>query len=375
MHKWGWLILPSLALPLVEDKRIFEKSKHIIIQITLIILITLFLAEVSLRVYNYFNPIFIFYSNSYNRYRAKPYASDYYGFKLNSRGFKDREFTEKNKKIYRIIGIGDSFTFGVVPYKYNYLTLLESQLKEDNYNVEVLNMGIPMICPKDYLALFVREGLDLKPNMLLLTFYVGNDFTDCYRRKKNIFDYSYVASLIKYLVTLETKYKGYNINGPGKYYNDSPTIEKEAYLKLMEQRSFMYFRGDKTIAKLDNSALHYLSLINAICKRKHIDFIVVIAPDEFQINDVLQEEVIKAIYPELNREKWDITLPIKMLTDGLGGLGITYINLYPYFKEESGERLYKPQDTHWNIAGNQLAANIIQTHLLKYLNEYTPKSQ
>jgi len=197
MHKWSWFILPALALPRAQMKRFFQSSKHIIIQISLIILITFILAEVSLRVYNYFNPTFIFYSNSYNRYRGKPYANDYSDFKLNSRGFKDKEFAEKKKDLYRIIGIGDSFTFGVVPYKYNYLTLLESQLKQDKINVEILNMGIPSIGPIEYLSLFVREGLDLKPDMLLLTFYIGNDFTDCSKRK-DIYEYSYVASLIKY---------------------------------------------------------------------------------------------------------------------------------------------------------------------------------
>jgi len=107
--------------------------------------------------------------------------------------------------------------------------LLESQLKQDKINVEILNMGIPSIGPIEYLSLFVREGLDLKPDMLLLTFYIGNDFTDCSKRK-DIYEYSYVASLIKYCLTFETKYEGSNINGPGEYYNDNPTIKREAYL-------------------------------------------------------------------------------------------------------------------------------------------------
>ena len=374
MYKWGWFFLAALSLPRAQGKQFFEKSKHIIIQTSIIILITFFLAEVSLRVYHYFNPTFIFYSNSYNRYRGTPYSNDYSDFKLNSRGFKDKEFTEKNENVYRIIGIGDSFTFDVVQNKYNYLTILESQLQENNYNIEILNMGIPSIGPKEYLSLFVREGLELKPDMVLLTFYVGNDFADCSERRK-YYEYSYVATFINYLITLETKYEGSNINGQGDYCNDNATIEKEAYLKIMRQRGFMYLKGDETFTKLYNIALHYLSLINDICKNKHIEFIVVIAPDEYQINNVLHDEVIKAFYPNLNREKWDITLPNKMLTDGLDKIGIKYINLYPYFRQKSGERLYKPQDTHWNIAGNQLSANIIQAHILRYLNNDNLKSR
>ena len=107
-------------------------------------LISFVLGEISLRIYHHFNRSFIFYSNSYNRYRGKPYGDDW-DFKLNSRGFKDKEFTKKKKNIYRIIGIGDSIAFGVVPYKYNYLTLLESHLQINNVDGEVLNMGIPSI--------------------------------------------------------------------------------------------------------------------------------------------------------------------------------------------------------------------------------------
>jgi hypothetical protein len=216
--------------------------------------------------------------------------------------------------------------------------------------------------------------LELKPDMLLLTFYIGNDFTDCFREKK-LYEYSYVATFINYLITLETKYEGIIIHAAGDYYNDSPSIEKETYLNIMVERLFMYFKGNAAMSQLNDAALHYLAAINDICIKKHIKIIVVIAPDEFQINDSIQTEVIKRFHRKLDRQNLDITLPIKLLTDGLDELGIKYINLYPYFKEKSGERLYKPQDTHWNIAGNQLVATIIQEHILRYIREFTTKKQ
>ena len=58
-----------------------------------------------------------------------------------------------------------------------------------------------------------------------------------------------------------------------------------------------------------------------------------------------------------------------MLSDRLDKLGIKYIDLLPSFSENSGERLYRVRDTHWNIAGNQLAANIIQAHIVNYVRE------
>src|SRR3954451_18070285 len=101
-------------LPMPVLKKILTVGREILI----IVLITVGLSELSLRLYNYFDPLPIFYSDTYNRFRGKPFATDY-SFHLNSRGFKDVEFsTAKAPGTIRILGVGDSFAFGVVPYEY-----------------------------------------------------------------------------------------------------------------------------------------------------------------------------------------------------------------------------------------------------------------
>lgn len=120
-------------------------------------MITFVLSELLLRVYHHVNPVFIFPDRSYNRFRGKPHADDY-DFTLNSKGFKDREFSrEKAAEQLRILGIGDSFVFGVVPYQNNFLTLLEDELQKQGRPIEVINMGIPGTSPRDYLAVLVHE--------------------------------------------------------------------------------------------------------------------------------------------------------------------------------------------------------------------------
>ena len=95
--------------------------------VLIIVLITVALGELGLRIYNSIDPLPIFYSESYNRFRGKPFAPNW-NFHLNSRGFNDVEFsTHKTPGTTRILGIGDSFAFGVVPYEYNYLTLVETE--------------------------------------------------------------------------------------------------------------------------------------------------------------------------------------------------------------------------------------------------------
>jgi len=103
----------------------FKKILPLIGQTALISLISLGLTEIAFRVDNKINPSFIFYERSYNRFRGKHKALDY-DLTLNSKGFKDVEFNHRKAPgIYRILGIGDSFAYGVVPYQYNYYTRLE----------------------------------------------------------------------------------------------------------------------------------------------------------------------------------------------------------------------------------------------------------
>ena len=110
-------------------------------QAAIIAAIIFILTELALRAYNAIDPLPVFYDSSYNRFRGKPFSPDY-DFHLNSHGFKDVEFsTQKAEGTFRILGIGNSFAFGVVPYNYNYLTLLKKSLNQDGKKIEVINMG------------------------------------------------------------------------------------------------------------------------------------------------------------------------------------------------------------------------------------------
>ncbi len=113
--------------------------------------------------------------------------------------------------------------------------------------------------------------------------------------------------------------------------------------------------------KLDNT-LYYLKQIRNICEKHGIKLVVAIIPDELQINQDLLRDVRDVYYPNIENGKLDISIANKMLTKELNKLSIDNIDLYEYFASSS-QQLYKPRDTHWNIAGNQLAANIIQEYI------------
>jgi hypothetical protein len=226
-------------------------------------------------------------------------------------------------------------------------------------------LGIPSIGPKDYLSLFVNEGLVLKPDMVLLSFFIGNDFGES--RKRKLHEYSYVASLLHYIMNIRVNYEGKFSHGKGQYCDDCPNFTREKYLQLESGLSLIYLEGNGRFPVLLDRALYYLDKIKTICETQGIDFLVAIVPDEVQINRDLWRDVRRVHFAEIENDQWDITLPNRALANELDLLGIDYVDLYEYFSDASNRQLYRPRDTHWNIAGNQLAADVLGTHIQKYL--------
>ncbi|VXD24935.1 conserved exported hypothetical protein [Planktothrix serta PCC 8927] len=336
-------------------------------QTALIALITFVMSEITLRIYNKINPSFVFYDSSYNRFRGKPNAPDY-DFKLNSQGFKDVEFTvEKPAETYRILGIGDSFTYGVVPYQYNYLTVLEEKLNKSGQKTEVINMGIPGMGPRDYLSILVNEGLKLNPDRVVLSFYIGNDFLDNYMTANlRTEEKSYMIALIKSMIKIQSNYKGKVLNPTTVQYNDNlPTFTDEKYLEDTINKSNMFVRNpaDGMFKGFVDDAVKDLIKIKQICDSQNIPLTIVIIPDEVQVNSQLQKQVKQAFDPN-NQNLLDFEISNRLLTEQLQQANIDYLDLLPDFKATAQKTpLYKPNDTHWNIAGNRLAAELITQHL------------
>ena len=87
-------------------------------------------------------------------------------------------------------------------------------------------------------------------------------------------------------------------------------------------------------------------------------------PDEMQVDSALQSEVVA----ESNRGKdqFDSALSSRMLARGLQEMDVKQLDLLEPFKQAAvSKRLYKPRDTHWNIAGNKLAADLIGNYISK----------
>ena len=344
-------------------------TKVFVWNVVIIFVVTFLLLEGSFRLYHHISPVFIFPDNSHNRFRNKPFDYDYDDFRLNSRGFKDIE-PQATKPLgsIRIAGIGDSFVYGVVPYKDNFLTLLEEQLnsvKSERY--EVLNMGIPWTSPREYYSMLVKEALPLKPDIALICIFVGNDFIEISRKASHK---SFVIAAGKYLLDSFRHVEAGNASRPQtqNHYDDDATTFSDAYfLEIEAGRTDIYMKSDKMLSERLPRVMAWIDEIKAVCERNGIQLFVTLIPDELQLDTELQQRVLQKIGSD--RDKLDFDLPNKRLGAELRARNIRYLDFLEPFRLKSRDiRLYKPRDTHWNIAGNRLAAELLLQFFQKEWN-------
>jgi len=338
-----------------------RRHQRIVLRAAALTMVTIGALELALRAYNAVAPTYVFYSDDYNRYRGQPGAV-FYDARFNSRGFNDIEHAVARLSgiTRRIVALGDSFVVGVVPQRFNFLSQLRAALGADA--TDVINLGIAATEPRDYLAILVNEGLAYAPDLVLVNVFVGNDFEQSARRP---YEFSYVATLVRAAWRyaragpLPAAGSGASV---ADYRDDEPTLARDRFLEIEVDRSWVYDTRDDRLRVAVERVAGALRSMRDVTAARGAELVVVLIPDEAQVHAALQEEVARA--SGRPRADLDFTQPNRLLAASLDADRIRVIDLLPTFRERGASmRLYKPQDTHWNIAGNALAAETIAAAL------------
>ncbi len=138
---------------------------------------------------------------------------DFLNYRNNALGLNDIEFVvPKPPGRFRIMVLGDSFTYGLVPYPDSVMTRLEEALRArcTGVDLDLLNFGIGGANVWDYKTLFELAGQTFDPDLVLVNFYLGNDAPDLsarppsFRRIPSWLRTFYLARYVVNLVRLET---------------------------------------------------------------------------------------------------------------------------------------------------------------------------
>ena len=321
------------------------------------------------------------------RYRLRPEQATP-GFPVNSQGHVDVEFGAREPGVPRAATIGDSFSTSVVPHRYHFTTVAERNLGRG----EVCNLGIAGMGLNEYLYLLREEALPLRPDVVVVDLFIGNDLID--NLSGNVtpgwiepwLDRDRLLLLVvpRRLWVSRDQQGGMRPVGTrpgqadveevdfGRLYpwladpaREIPTFTPERFVIVERHRAQSACRPD---APPDWARVHELLLEMRDTAAAHsTPFAVMLIPDEFQVEDDVWAQVTAGGEGgELDRD-----LPQRVLGEWLAAHDIPCLDLLPALRAvvpmADGQRhVYHLRDTHFNARGNQVAGEELAAFLRRW---------
>jgi SGNH hydrolase-like domain, acetyltransferase AlgX len=310
----------------------------------------------------------------------------------NEFGFNDIDRPHaKPANTYRIIVLGDSFNWAGGK-SCNYISLLGKKLENERISgkkIEVINVGYPATGPYEEFLALKRYGLLYDPDLVIFGFFAGNDFNGMAPHQKQIVlnanfytinrseEYflfgapiilksrvleiiSQHKKIVREVQTEPTSQK--HDESADCLFSSEPMFTETAFLQLAVEK--LGFHGSKYQGYFE-AHIDYVSQTIHTMKEyltgRDIDFKVVILPDEMQVDPKLLTAAID--YGQITRSDLEIDRPQKLMHGILTAENIDYLDLLPMFRttfaKNPEQPLYLLRDTHWNLSGNDLAAEAI----------------
>ncbi|MDG2306413.1 MAG: hypothetical protein P8R42_17540 [Candidatus Binatia bacterium] len=285
----------------------------------------------------------------------------------------------------KLLILGDSF-FSRLPAHEDIHDHLLEQVRE--WGIQILNPSRPGIGPHGYLELFVEAAQDFRPDVILVSHYVGNDLLDlgCTREIDQVMreatlsplgrDLWRTSFLLLYLEDLARRYamrspdfdwsaleaRGIPVEdiGRAKRFEVNPWV-----LGLGESRP-SYYRETLLVDSdcAQRAWANTIVVLDEILLRAHALGAVVVPvvfPHTLQVNE-LHHALYASWQLEVDESMLQARRPQELLREYYASRGITMLDLLPPFKA-AAERLYWDTDEHLAPAGQALAAREIAVFL------------
>ena len=124
---------------------------------------------------------------------------------ISSQGIRDREYGPKKPDEFRIVTIGDSFTFGMPlsDPEHTFQRQLEKRLNSGKLSKEfkVINCGVTGYAPWQERLFLQKRGFDFEPDMVILQLFPANDIAGSYTKvgkRLRAYEVKWERDLIRY---------------------------------------------------------------------------------------------------------------------------------------------------------------------------------
>jgi len=319
------------------------------------------------------------------------------GFPVNSTGDYDTEFDPADGAL--VVSLGDSFSVGIVPQPFHFTAVAEELLP----GVQICNVGVPSIGPREYLILLRERALPMRPRAVLLNLFVGNDINQADKgpewhggtwswldpsrwllglvveRLVMLSDEQFVAPLVLTSDEPGDGSTGWRRGDPriealratavqSLPWLEDPDLEPPA-MEIGRYRSLEVARAGWVCGPATRAYERLFALIDemrSLCAGTPL--LVQIIPDEFQVEDGLWQEIIAVTSEKaLDRDR-----PQRLLLEGLLQRGIPALDLLPILRAvppgDHGRRgLYHLRDSHFNARGNRVAGEALAGFLRPFV--------
>jgi len=334
-------------------------------------------------------------------FKVRPYTT-WGAFKTNEFGFNDRDYPhERRPGTYRILILGDSFNW-VGGQDGNYTAILERKFAAEfgDEQVEVINIGYPQTHTGEELVALKKYGLQYNPDLLVLGFFVGNDFFDAKRERKRIVvgsgltdidvsngpEWTFMGQPLvlhsRLWLFLQEQWVTYKALRLAHAAPPTPTpmaqsvsMPTEDYLQLEVHR--MQVTNWDYAARLQPNVdyiYEQLADMQQVLAARQIEFIVAAYPDEFQVDEALRQAIAKQYNIDYN-QGYQLDRPQGLVWQFCTDHQIEFYDLLPTFQQahQAGQQLYLPNDSHWNQDGNELAAQYLFDKLIWKVRKHYDK--
>jgi hypothetical protein len=325
---------------------------------------------------------------------------DVLNYWTNALGLNDLEFVvPKPAGRFRILALGDSFTYGHVPYPDAVMTRLEDALRAGcpRVDLDLLNFGIGGMGVWDYKTVVELGAERFDPDLVLVNFYMGNDGPDLYVRprasaRRRLWVWrSYLVRYVQNTMTLATGLErelratapnprpagspgaqgGMVVDPRNPLRPDDsrlvgPTFTGEKFLEIMwdELRRFSRQSEVHDPERAWQPTLTMLDLLRHEVTRRGRRLVITLYPSVLQVHSDKRAELLKEIQAQpraagLLPVHVDPQLPGRILLEYCRRVGIDCLDVTPDLivaSLESAEALYKQRDTHWTVRGNLVVA-------------------
>jgi hypothetical protein len=333
---------------------------------------------------------------------GSPLSLDEPRLDLSEAGFRYGSYTlENDPMVLRIVGIGDSFAYGVVKPQCNYHNIAEKELaRQQRRPVEVINLGRPGIGPAGELTILQELGFRFSPDVVSWTFFTGNDYTDdqpgdSYRLEElldrppwevtihrsdgiGFLRQFRVAGYLYFLITYVRDVGIPSIEG-----GDFDRLPQESYLRVQKQRLAFLLNHSQVRQAFRCSVKPRLEEAVELCQERNTPLLLVVAPDRAEVELSTAADLLNILESEGSLSASELSefrsslrqghpLPTGVGTQLLHQFhaleGVSVLDLTGPFRERAGG-LYFEGDSHWNCDGNELAGRLIANKINTILQD------